>query len=219
MENIMEYDGEIFNEVEDEGITEDETSEEYDVSSYLVTEVKESDKKLAELIKAAESISETELTSPQPVNAVVPINTNTSLATKQLPPLEYGGMANLDNDFELARSNMIQLTKAGNAVVEDLVALAKSSEHPNAYKTLTETLTAIAQLNKDLLELYDRKSTIENKNKKGSNNTTTGEGTNIQHNTQNNVFVGTTDELLDMIAKKGLLTLDGDPVQNVGEEE
>lgn len=215
-EPYIETDDEAVNIPDEDAIAEiDESSEEYNVDKYLITEVKESDKKLPELIKQADAQS-------QQNTQVATVNKNeVAVSNGQMPPLEYGGMANLDNDFDLARKNLIQLTQAGNSVVEDLVALAKSSEHPNAYKTLTETLTAISQLNKDLLELYERKTGIDNKSNKQKPNNTQVENSGTVNNTQNNVFVGTTDDLFDLIEKKGLITLGQTPtnVVNVGEEQ
>ena len=58
-------------------------------------------------------------------------------------------------------------------------------------------------LNKDLIDLYDKKLTIETKLKKVEEKATPT----VQNNTQtnNNIYVGTTDELFEQLQKQGLL--------------
>lgn len=162
----------------------------------LVTEIKESRHQLSVLIKESANIAPDDDAAASAI-ATAPVS------TMMVPPLDYKPASCLDDDFEIARQNLIALTKAGPSIIEDLVSLAKSSEHPNAYKALTDSLTVFSQLNKDLLGLYEQKRNIENKGK--TDNTGGGSTTN------NNVFFGTTDELLDHLSNKGLLTMGNAP--------
>jgi hypothetical protein len=163
----------------------------------LITEVIESKHQLPNLVKESLNIA------PDDTAAASSIVATGATGGAVVPQLEYAKNSSLDDDFEIARKNIIALTKAAPSIIEDLVALAKSSEHPNAYRALTDTLTTFAQLNKDLLGLYEQKKTIENKDKNFK------EGNTIQ-NQNNTVFIGTTDELIEQYAKNGLLTL-GNP--------
>lgn len=163
----------------------------------LITEVIESKHQLPNLVKESLNIE------PDDTAAASSIVATGATGGAVVPQLEYAKNSSLDDDFEIARKNIIALTKAAPSIIEDLVALAKSSEHPNAYRALTDTLTTFAQLNKDLLGLYEQKKTIENKDKNFK------EGNTIQ-NQNNTVFIGTTDELIEQYAKNGLLTL-GNP--------
>ena len=163
----------------------------------LITEVIESKHQLPNLVKESLNIA------PDDTAAASSIVATGATGGAVVPQLEYAKNSSLDDDFEIARKNIIALTKAAPSIIEDLVALAKSSEHPNAYRALTDTLTTFAQLNKDLLGLYEQKKTIENKDKNFK------EGNTIQ-NQNNTVFIGTTDELIEQYAKNVLLTL-GNP--------
>lgn len=181
--------------------------EDIDVTDFLVGEVDESEYKLAELMKESANLSEEDFDDEEINGAQMPQSNTPSLPkSNQLTVTQYGNNSNLDNDFEIARKNIIQITLTGASIIEDLVGLAKASEHPNAYNTLTETLKTLSQLNQDLVNLYDKKIAIETKIAK-NNSSTGGNSPQIQHNTQINQFVGTTDDLLEQIAKAGLLTL------------
>lgn len=162
----------------------------------LITEIKESRHQLSVLIKESANIAPDD-------NAAASAIATAPVSNMMVPPLDYKPASCLDDDFEIARQNLIALTKAGPSIIEDLVSLAKSSEHPNAYKALTDSLTVFSQLNKDLLGLYEQKRNIENKGKTDA----TGGGS----TTNNNVFFGTTDELLDHLSNKGLLTMGNAP--------
>ncbi len=174
-----------------------------DPNSFIVLNILDSDKKLPELIKISNNLKP---------NQDVDENIDESQPSSNelaMPKLEYTQLPDLESDFQLARRNLIALTKQGTSVVEDIVALAKSTEHPNTYKALNETLSTFAQLNKDLLEIYRTKIEIEKKvAETGGITTNSPNQVSNQSNVQNNVFIGTTDELLAKIANAGLNQLD-----------
>ena len=209
---IEDNDEKYIEDTEEEDISGLDTSEPLDntqttsnisTDDILITEIKESKHQLATLIKESVNLAPDEDASGITVAPV---------STMLVPPLDYKPKSCLDDDFEIARQNIIALTKAGPSIIEDLVSLAKSSEHPNAYKALADSLTIFSNLNKDLLGLYEQKRNIENK---GKTDTTGGGST-----TNNNVFFGTTDELLDHLSNKGLLTMANTPnVIEVKEED
>lgn len=172
-----------------------------DPNSFIVLNILDSENKLPELVKLSNNLKPNEELDKSKIEA----ESSKDLA---MPKLEYTNVPDLESDFQLARRNLIALTKHGTTVVEDMIALAKSTEHPNTYKTLNETLSTFSQLNKDLLELYKSKVDIEKKIGGAENVSVSSGTTNNQSNVQNNFFVGTTDELLAKIAREGLNTLD-----------
>lgn len=172
-----------------------------DPNSFIVLNILDSEHKLPELIKLSTNLKPNEELDSKRIE-------EESSKELSMPKLEYNNLPDLESDFQLARRNLIALTKHGTNVVEDMIALARSTEHPNTYKTLNETLTTFSQLNKDLLELYKSKVDIEKKIGNAENTNISAGTTNNQSNVQNNFFVGTTDELLAKIAREGLNTLD-----------
>lgn len=184
-----------------------------DPNSFIVLNILDSDKKLPELIKLTNNLKPNEDLDETKVE-------ESKSKELSMPKLEYTSQPDLESDFQLARRNLIELTKQGTSVVEDIVALARSTEHPNTYKALNETLATFAQLNKDLLEIYRTKIEIEKKvAEAGGITSNSSNGQVNQSNVQNNVFIGTTDELLAKIANAGLNQLDNMLVSVKEEDE
>ncbi len=103
----------------------------------------------------------------------------------------------LDADFDRVRDNLANLADKSSEVVEDLLTLARSTESPRAYEVLTTAISTLLAANKDLLEAHAKKADI--RNKLG----TKAEGPSTQNNTQNNtIFVGSSEELLEMLSSK-----------------
>lgn len=120
-------------------------------------------------------------------------------ARSPTPPaiLEEGSEAQeLDADFDRVRKNLANLADQSSEVVEDLLKLARETESPRAYEVLTTAITTLLGANKDLLEAHAKKADIRNKLAvKGQPQNQT----NVQHNT---LFVGSSEELLEMLSNK-----------------
>ncbi|TXG86102.1 MAG: hypothetical protein E6R13_01060 [Spirochaetes bacterium] len=203
-----------------------EVSSEVDIKEYMVESVEDSDFTLGQLLSSMnyteESNEQSTTTSNNTSTAMVisssnntPISTSSSnqpiIMSSEATKLEksYNSSSSLDDDFEIARKNIINITAKGSDIINDLIVLAKTSDHPGAFRVLNETITALSSLNKDLIDLYDKKLTIETKLKKieGESSVTSPR---VQNNSQtnNNIFVGTTDDLFDELKKQGLLGSD-----------
>lgn len=94
-----------------------------------------------------------------------------------------------EEDFELARNNLKDLAKKGNKALDELIMLAKNSEHPRAYEVVSTLIKTLADTNKDILDTRKKKLDIDKA--RGIVKTEEG-GKNI---TNNNLFVGSTAEL------------------------
>lgn len=93
------------------------------------------------------------------------------------------------NDFELARQNYHDLIVKGQDALDDMMEVARMSEHPRAFEVLSTMLKSIADINGDLLALHKKKKDYERPDPKS-----------IEHNsTTNNLFVGSTTELQRML--------------------
>ena len=94
---------------------------------------------------------------------------------------------NIEDDYEFARNNIIDIISKGTGALEDMAEVARQSESPRAYEVLTTQIKVLVDANKDLLELAKKKRELQPKQ-------------DIQKNvTNNNLFVGSPTELLDMI--------------------
>lgn len=98
---------------------------------------------------------------------------------------------NASNDYIDARKSIKSLISTGESVIPELADIALQSESPMAYKALSSAIKSLAEMNKMLLEL-----TAQQKDLIGGGIENNDPQQNI---TNNNVFVGSTEELLRMI--------------------
>jgi len=96
------------------------------------------------------------------------------------------------NDYEYARQNMYDIIEKGTSALEDIVDIARQSESPRAFEVVTNLIKTLADANKDLMDLAK-------KNKELSKPDASNEG---NKTVNNNLFVGSSSELLKMIKDK-----------------
>lgn len=89
----------------------------------------------------------------------------------------------LEDDAAHARETLRNLIDKGNEAIDGILHIAKNSDHPRAYEVAGQLIKTVSDTAKDLLEVQKRKKDLEKEEKPR-----------IQ--TQNNLFVGSTHELL-----------------------
>lgn len=109
-----------------------------------------------------------------------------------LPPASVTLSSNnqIEDDFEYARGNMIAAIEKGQEALNGVLEVAGMSQHPRAYEVAATLVKATVDASKDLMDLSKRKRDLD-KPKDGE-----GAGPN---RVTNNMFVGTTAELLKML--------------------
>jgi hypothetical protein len=95
----------------------------------------------------------------------------------------------IDDDYEYARKNIIDVISKGQEALDNIADVAQQSESARAYEVTTNLIKTLVDANKDLLELAKKKKELKGP---GSNNEP-GKVVN------NNMYVGSTAELLKMI--------------------
>lgn len=113
----------------------------------------------------------------------------TNLLPQEAPKNEVVIGNDVDSDAEFARQNIRSLIEKGNNAFDDLLKVAKESEHPRSYEVTAGFLKNLADLNKDLLELQKRKKDLSPEQNSQSKNI----------NVDKAVFVGSTTELVKFI--------------------
>jgi len=94
----------------------------------------------------------------------------------------------VEDDAEFARQNIRELIVKGNVAMDNLLHVAKESEHPRAYEVAAGLIKNLSDLNKDLLEVQKRKRDLS------------GESNNAKNiNVDKAVFVGSTTELVKFL--------------------
>lgn len=98
---------------------------------------------------------------------------------------------NIESDFNRVRININNLIEKGNTAIDNLLHVAKETEHPRAYEVAANLLKTMSDLNKDLLDIRKKKKEL------------TGE-TPVSNAPliDKAVFVGSTDQLIDLIKEK-----------------
>jgi hypothetical protein len=99
---------------------------------------------------------------------------------------------NIENDADFARQNIRTLIEKGNSAINDLLSVAKASEHPRAYEVAAGLLKNLTDMNKDLLEIQKRKKDLEIKQTSNQNSI----------NVDKAVFIGSTKELIKALKNK-----------------
>lgn len=94
----------------------------------------------------------------------------------------------VEDDAQHARETLRNLIDKGNEAIDGILHIAKNSDHPRAYEVAGQLIKTVSDTAKDLLEVQKRKKDLEKEDKPK-----------IQ--TQNNLFVGSTHELLKAMKK------------------
>lgn len=116
----------------------------------------------------------------------------TPYVAPELPP---------EDEFDEVKENIETLIDKGTTALESLTDIAVAEESPRAFEVLNTMLGTISDLSMKLVELEERKAKLKKLRKEISN--PSDESDNTPHTVNNSiVFVGTTDDLHDQIAKR-----------------
>ena len=97
------------------------------------------------------------------------------------------------NDFEYARRVKHDLLAKGSESLEDMMEVARSTEHPRAYEVLSNMMKNVGEISDSLLDLHKKKKDYN----KTDDLPALPAGT-----TNNNVFIGSTSDLQRMLLDK-----------------
>lgn len=104
----------------------------------------------------------------------------------------------LENDFQEARERLKKAAEYGEEALQGVLNVAKSSDHPRAYEVAGQLVKAMQDNAKDLLDVQEKARKI----KYGPAQKQKAE------NTTNNVFIGSTAELLKTLKNEKDITPD-----------
>ena len=113
-----------------------------------------------------------------------------------------------DNDYEYTRETLYDLIEKGREGIEEMIEVARQSEHPRAYEVLATLIKDTANTSEKLMDLHRKIQSIDQMMlpapKQESGNTT------------NNLFIGSTTELQRMLKdlNKEKEVIDVTPVDN-----
>ena len=100
-----------------------------------------------------------------------------------------------DNDYEYTRETLYDLIEKGREGIEEMIEVARQSEHPRAYEVLATLIKDTAQTSEKLMDLHRK---IQHLDQMMLPAPTENNG-----NTTNNLFIGSTTELQRMLKDLG----------------
>lgn len=121
-------------------------------------------------------------------------DTGTELATIHEPVELTQEEKEAEEDFAVARENVKDILDKGQEALAGILRIAEASEHPRAYEVAANLIKTLTESNKSLLDLHETRrqlAPVKVEEKKAQDNPSSV--------TNNNVFVGTTAELLELI--------------------
>ena len=116
-------------------------------------------------------------------------DTQKTLPVVQERVVAYVPEPTLENDADFSRKAIRDMVERGTQAIDGILHIAESSEHPRAYEVAAQMIKVVSDTAKDLLTLQKIKKDVE-----GVKRTPIG--------TQNNLFVGSTNELLKALKKQ-----------------
>ena len=96
----------------------------------------------------------------------------------------------LDADISYARDMIYGSIKDSSDAVEEMLEIAKQTQHPRAFEVVATLINAKREATKDLLDLHKKRKDLKKLEKDDGPDTV-----------NNNVFVGTTEDLLKLIKR------------------
>ena len=96
----------------------------------------------------------------------------------------------IDKDYEYARSNFYNVIESGTEALEQMLDVAKASEHPRAYEVAGQLIKNVAEVTEKLGDLQEKMRKLKEVPSHAPKSVT------------NALFVGSTAELQKMLKEK-----------------
>lgn len=97
----------------------------------------------------------------------------------------------IDTDLDTTRDNLHGALEVSKQALEDLLMIARQSQHPRSYEALNAAIKTFADISMGLSDYQIKKQKLQPRSNDDENPT----------NITNNLFVGSTAELLQMMNK------------------
>ena len=94
-----------------------------------------------------------------------------------------------DNDFEYSRQIYHDLLAKGSSALEDMMEVARATEHPRAFEVLSNMMKNMGDINGSLLDLHKKKKDFDKEDTPAE----------LPNQTTNNLFIGSTSDLQRML--------------------
>lgn len=97
----------------------------------------------------------------------------------------------LNNDYNYSRETLYDLIEKGKDALENMIEVARESEHPRAYEVLSGLIKNVSDVNDKLMDLNKKQRQMDEK----ENNAKI-------ENQQNNYYLGSTADIQKMLKQQ-----------------
>ena len=112
---------------------------------------------------------------------------------------------NTKNDYDYSRETYYELIERGKDALENMIDVARESEHPRAYEVLSTLIKNVSDVNDKLMDLNKKRKDLEKK-----------EEAKQVENQQNNFFLGSTAEIQKLLQQGEIIN--AEPVKDISGE-
>ena len=108
---------------------------------------------------------------------------------------------NVKNDYDYSRETYYELIEKGKDALENMIEVARESEHPRAYEVLSGMIKNVSDVNDRLMDLNKKQKQMDEK-----------EEVKQVENQQNNYFLGSTSDIQKMLKQDDAIDVEPEPV-------
>ena len=108
---------------------------------------------------------------------------------------------NVQNDYDYPRETLYELIEKGKDALENMIEVARESEHPRAYEVLSGLIKNVSDTNDKLMDLNKKQRQMDEK-----------EQIKQVENTQNNYFMGSTADIQRMLRESDVIDVEPESV-------
>ena len=101
---------------------------------------------------------------------------------------------NVKNDYDYSRDTLYELIEKGKDALENMVEVARESEHPRAYEVLSGLIKNVSDVNDKLMDLNKKTKDMDKKD----------EVKQIE-NQQNNFYLGSTTDIQKLLQQDDVI--------------
>jgi hypothetical protein len=104
---------------------------------------------------------------------------------------------NVKNDYEYSRETLYDLIEKGKDALENMIEVARESEHPRAYEVLSGLIKNVSDTNDKLMDLNKKQKQMNEKDEVKQ-----------VENQQNNYFLGSTADIQRLLQQDDIVDVE-----------
>ena len=111
----------------------------------------------------------------------------------------------INNDYDYSRETLYELIEKGKDALENMIEVARESEHPRAYEVLSGLIKNVADVNDKLQDLNKKQKQLNDEDRPQQ-----------VENQQNNFYLGSTSDIQKMLREDNVV--DVEPEEHISRE-